>query len=48
MLFLLPEAVKVMFKFQASFLYANPGSIPVFSANPNFNMWAVLFRIKKM
>jgi len=42
--FPLPAAAKMVFKFRTPFFYANAGSSKVFSASPNFDMWAVLLR----
>jgi hypothetical protein len=42
--FPLPAAAKVVFKFRAPFFYANEGSSHVFSDSPNFDMWAILLR----
>jgi hypothetical protein len=43
--FPLPAVATMVFKFKTLFFYANAGSSNVFSASPNFDMWAVLLNI---
>ncbi len=40
--FPLPAAATMVFKIRTLFFYANAGSNNVFSASPNFDMWAML------